>query len=154
MEIKLIGSGIGASIPKINFGFNIVSGVYIQFRDTPNAKPLTLGIAASPEVGGSNGALIASYIVTDWAKVDSSKHPWLCSKRKLLGKTVEVEFKGTLVFGGKVDIAINVYDENNEKSFSLEKIDIEASGGQLTDTKIRGKLVDMSGKLESSPAGC
>lgn len=150
MEIKFIGSGLGASVPNLKFGFSLMSGVYIQFRDTPQSSPVTFGIATSAEVGGNNGTFIASFVATDWAKVDVEKHSWLSSKRNLIGRTAEVEFKGTLLFGGKVDISFSIFDDFGEKSFSLEKINVEASGGQLSDTKVRGAVVDMMGQQHSA----
>jgi len=149
MEIRFIASGIGASIPKINFGVNLFSGVYIQLRDTPKSIPYTIGIASTPDIGGSNGTLISSFISTDWSKVDQNKHSWICSKRALVGKTAEIEIKGTLIFNGKVDVAFKVFDEQGESEFSIEKVNIDASGGQVSDTKVRGKVVDMSGKSHS-----
>jgi hypothetical protein len=54
MELKLVASSIGASIPKAGVGFSLFAGVYIQLRDTPKGRPYTLGIAAPPGIGGNS----------------------------------------------------------------------------------------------------
>ncbi|VAX32903.1 hypothetical protein MNBD_NITROSPIRAE01-1393 [hydrothermal vent metagenome] len=154
MELKLIASGIGASIPKINIGFSLFSGVYIQLRDTPTAIPYTFGIASTPEIGGNNGTFIASHVNTKWTRFDIKKHPWLCNKMGLKGKNAEVEIKGTLFLEGKVDISFTIFDENSESKFSISKVGIESWGGQLANTKIRGKIVDMMGKTQHGRVLC
>ena len=116
--------------------------------------PYTLGIASLPDIGGNNGTLIGSFISTTWAKVDTTKHNWICSKTSLIGKTAEVQVQGTLLFSGKVDLVFTIYDQNSESKFSISKIDIDASGGQISDTKVRGKLLDMMGKINSGNKIC
>lgn len=154
MEIKMLVSGFGAAIPKTNFGFNLFSGVYIMLRDTPKGKPYVLGIAASPSIGGRSGTIVASHINTSWMNVDVNKHPWLCSKISLIGKHAQVEIKGTLLFSGKVDVTLTVYDNNQESQYSVSKVDIESSGGQLAATSVRGEIKDMMGKTNHGRAIC
>lgn len=48
-----------------------------------------------------------------------------------------------------MDVAFKIFDEQGESKFSIEKVNVEASGGQVSDTKVRGKIVDMSGKSHS-----
>jgi len=87
-------------------------------------------------------------------KIDSKKHNWLCRKSSLIGKLGDIELKGTMIFQGKVDIIFTVFDDNNEAKFSLNKIDIVASGGQLAATKVRGNIVNMMGKEHLSGGLC
>lgn len=110
------------------------------------STPYTFGIVSNFDLGGNNGTLFGSYIKTAWMKIDTNKHKWLCSKRSLIGKQGDVELKGMLVFQGKVDVVFTIFDGNNESKFNISKVDIEASGGQLATTKIRGEIVDMMGK--------
>jgi hypothetical protein len=154
MEMKLVASGVGASVPKLGVGFSLFSGIYILIRHSATAKPYVFGVATGPEIGGNNGSLVASYINTSWMKLNPLKHDWLCSGRSLVGKLAEIELKGTLLFSGDVDISISIYDDSNESIYELSKIKIESSGGQLTDTKIRGKIVDMMGKTKDGTNLC
>lgn len=154
MEIKVIASGIGASIPKLDVGFSLFSGVYILRRNTIAAKPYVLGIATGPKLGGNNGSLIVGHVNTSWMKVDPSKHKWLFNMSSLLGKLAEVELSGTLIISGKIDVSIKIYDQNGESKFSVEKVDIESSGGQIADTKIRGTIIDMMGKTRDGGSLC
>ncbi|HEX5486006.1 MAG TPA: hypothetical protein VFX23_08410 [Limnobacter sp.] len=154
MEIKLIASSIGAAIPRIGVGFSLFAGVYIMTRRTPNDKPYVLGIASKPEIGGNNGSLIASHVETAWLKIDLSKHNWLCNRHALAGKRAEVKLSGTLVYKGKLDLSITVFDDQNESIFSIDKVDVASTGGQLTDTAIRGTIVDMMGKTRHGEQLC
>ncbi len=59
-----------------------------------------------------------------------------------------------MIFQGKVDVVFTVFDGNNEVKFSLSKVDIAASGGQLAATKVRGNIIDMTGKEHVSGGLC
>lgn len=154
MEIKILASGVGAAIPKTSIGFNLFSGVYIQIRRASADKPQVFGIATGPEVGGNSGTLIAGHIETSWMKIDAGKHAWLCSRSSLVGKLGEVELKGTLLFSGSVDVNFTIYDANNEAGFSLSRVKVESSGGQLADTKVRGVIKDMMGQTQNGGLLC
>lgn len=154
MEMKLIASGIGASVPKMSIGFSLFSGVYIMMRRKRLAKPYILGIASGAEIGGKSGTLIVGHIETSWMKIDSAKHNWLCNRRILVGKTAEISLKGTLILSGGVDVSITIYDENSESKYSLSKVGIKSSGGQLTSTTIRGTIKDMMGKSQQRRLLC
>lgn len=154
MEMKILASGVGAAIPKTSIGFNLFSVVYIQIRRASADKPQVFGIATGPEVGGNSGTLIAGHIETSWMKIDAGKHAWLCSRSSLVGKLGEVELKGTLLFSGSVDVNFTIYDANNEASFSLSRVKVESSGGQLADTKVRGVIKDMMGQTQNGGLLC
>jgi hypothetical protein len=143
MQIKFIAMGVGAAIPKSDLGVNALSGVYIQIRSTPQAKSYVFGIAKGPEIGGKNGTLVASYVNTKWIDLDGKNYSWLCDHTSLVGKLAQLEIAGTLLLSGKVDVSFTVYDKTNEEKFSMSKIDIESSGGQISTTSVRGKIVDM-----------
>lgn len=144
MEIKMIALGYGVAIPKVSIGINLISGVYFLLRDTPRAKPFVYGIATAGGLGGKSGTMVFSYIDTAWMKIDYGKHPWLYSKMSLVNKKAQIQIKGTLVIKGKVDITLTIFDKNNETKNSINKIDIECKGGQLSTTSIRGKIVCLS----------
>ena len=154
MEMKILASGVGAAIPKTSIGFNLFSGVYIQIRRASADKPQVFGIATGPEVGGNSGTLIAGHIETSWMKIDAGKHAWLCSRSSLVGKLGEIELKGTLLFSGSVDVTFTLYDADNEASFSLSRVKVESSGGQLADTKVRGVIKDMMGQTQNGSMLC
>mgnify|MGYP000848359336 CR=1 FL=1 len=154
MEMKILASGVGAAIPKTSIGFNLFSGVYIQIRRSSAEKPQVFGIATGPEIGGNSGTLIAGHIETSWMKIDAGKHAWLCSRSSLVGKLGEIELKGTLLFSGSVDVNFTIYDADNEASFSLSRVKVESSGGQLADTKVRGLIKDMMGQTQNGSMLC
>lgn len=66
----------------------------------------------------------------------------------------EVELKGTLLFSGSVDVNFTIYDANNEASFSLSRVKVESSGGQLADTRGRGVIKDMMGQTQNGGLLC
>jgi hypothetical protein len=154
MEMKIIASGIGASIPKIDVGFSLFSGAYILLRATPKAKPHVFGIATTPEGSNKNGTFIASHIVTSWIKIDQNKHNWLCNRSSLVGKTCELKIEGTIIYKSHVGISLKIIDAFNEIEFSLEKVAVESHGGQLSDTKVLGIIKDMMGKTQSGGSLC
>lgn len=154
MQIKFLAMGVGATVPYVGVGVNMAAGVYIQLRYTSADSPYVLGIATGLELGDDNGTLFGSYVHTDWIQVDPTKHPWICSKTSMIGKLAEVSITGTLLFKGKADIKFSIIGADNEEEFGFEKVDIKTTGAQLIDTRVRGKLVDMMGKMNTKILEC
>ncbi|MBL4608551.1 MAG: hypothetical protein JKY01_12090 [Pseudomonadales bacterium] len=59
-----------------------------------------------------------------------------------------------LLFSGKVAGSVSICGDSNESKYSLNKIEVRSSGGQLANTKIRGKIVDMMGKTQDGSRLC
>lgn len=154
MQIKFVAAGLGVSIPYVGVGVNMLTGVYIQLRNTVNDSPYVLGIVAGPEFGDDSGTLFGSFIDTSWLSLNPDKYPWICSKTSLIGKLAEISITGTLLLNGSADIKFSIFDSENEEEFSFEKVEIKTSGFQIADTRIRGKVVDMMGKMNNKILSC
>jgi hypothetical protein len=86
---------------------------------------------------------VASCVNTKWIDLDRKKYSWLCDHTSLASKLAQLEISDTLLFSGKVNVSFTIYDKTNEEKFSMSKIDIESSGGQIATTSVRGQIVDM-----------
>lgn len=147
MWAKLICIGTGVSIPKLDIGLNLVSGCYLILKNTINSPGFVLGVAETTEIGGQNGTLFFSTVVTEWASLDLKKHPWMCSQEKLINQECEITLSGTLAIKGKIDISLKIFDDNHEETFSFNKFSVASTGLQLSDTRIRGKLRSLMGTI-------
>ena len=77
---------------------------------------------------------------TDWFSLAANKENRIANLKKLTGKTAEVSIMGFLAKSGKVDVKFTIYDDIGDATNAVSKIGINATGGQLATTKIRGKL--------------
>ncbi|NJM32616.1 MAG: hypothetical protein HC848_06865 [Limnobacter sp.] len=155
MQVRFISAGFGATVPSLNFGLNIVNGVYLLLREAPGSKPFVMGFSNGPGVGSGNSAMAFSHVETAWVDISPGNNPWLCSRQSLLGKTVEVCFSRALVVGGKVDLTLKVFGRNGEQVGFVSRTNVQSSGFQFSSTRFRGKLVSMAGKVQPFPArGC
>jgi len=82
MEMRICMSGIGLALPKLSFGINLFSGIYIELRNHSKSPPYIFGVASTPDTSGKNGTLLVSHVYTEWTSVDISKHPWICNRQK------------------------------------------------------------------------
>lgn len=140
MEMQIIIGGVGINFPKTDFGVNLASGVYLNFRLNSGCVPRTFGIMDSVTVGGGNRSFIVGGIKTDWFKVMSDKHPFVKKLSDLKGKIGDVHVIGSLALNGRVKIVFNVIDENGNMTKLVEKFHIPASGMQASETKIQGQM--------------
>jgi len=143
MEMRIRIAGVGVALPKLSFGLNLLSGVYFELRHSAKSPSHVFGVAATPDISGKNGTLFGSFISTKWTIVQGATHAWICDRHKFVGKIADVEIKGTLIVSDKVDLTFKIYDANGESEFTLEQIELEGEGFQITDTKIRGRVLDM-----------
>jgi hypothetical protein len=141
MEMKVVITGSGASIPKTDIGINLLTYAYIQLRFGMNDKPITLAVSDSLSFGAKSGTFILGFAKTEWFYVDTDKHKWLSDYLGLIGKKVELDLAGTLIVNGTVDLKFTVYGKDREEKEMISKVDIESSGGQISGTKVRGNLL-------------
>lgn len=60
-----------------------------------------------------------------------------------MGKVASIELKGATLFTlGSIEVTFKVYDKNNEPLYTLNKINIDASGGQFASIKATGVIGD------------
>lgn len=140
MEMMVNLFGFGAAIPKTGFGLNIASASYIGFRYSVSTPATMLGVSDIVSMGSKSGTFIGSWIATDWFYVDLAKHGWVADANRLIGKKAQIEVSGTLVVHGTVDLKFTTFDKGGDTNELLSKVDIKASGGQLSETKVRGVL--------------
>jgi hypothetical protein len=116
--------------------------------------PTYYGISTSLTMGSKSSTILAGHAATDWFSVSSSKDSTVPGIKNLAGKKAELSVSGTLALKGTVDVKFTLYDKSGDVVSSFSKIDVKASGGQLSSTKIRGILRIMPQKqLENKEAG-
>lgn len=140
MEMMNNIAGLGVAIPKTGFGLNLATASYIGFRLDKNNYDLLLGLKDCFSLGTKSGTLIGSWIKTDWFMVDIKRHGWVADINRLVGSKVEIEVVGTVVAFGTVDLKLTAIDKYGNTKELMSKVDIKASGGQLSNTKIRGTV--------------
>lgn len=153
MQIQIIGLSAGIGVPKTGFGVNLATYAYISLRPTQGPHMKTLALDDALSVGGKSGTFIWSDFKTSWTNIDPRKYPWVCNAHNLVGKTIELEVLGTMVGAGKVDIKMTLIDEDGETKSLVSKMNIDASGRQLTGLKVRGILKHFKGtqNMKCSP---
>lgn len=140
MEMRIIISSLGVSIPNTGFSLNAVSAAYLQFRSSKTSPPTLYGIDSALSVGASGKTVIAGHVKTDWFLVDPRHNPWIRDKRALVGKMVNLHVAGTLVVSGRVDLRMSEIAADGDLSTLLKKDNIKAVGFQASDTSIRGPV--------------
>jgi hypothetical protein len=140
MEMKVVISGVGAAIPKTGFGVNFISGSYIGLRNSKKMSNILMGLADLISIGNKSGTVVVGHVATDWFFVDPVMHNWVTNTNGLIGKKAEIEVIGTLIVNGNVDLKFTVFDKNGNTNELISKVDIESSGIQAANTKVRGVL--------------
>lgn len=140
MEMKVVISGVGAAIPNTGFGVNVISGSYIKLRNSKRMSTILMGLADAISMGNKSGTVIVGHVATDWFFVDPVVHNWVTNTNDLIGKKAEIEVLGALIVNGTVDLRFTVYDKNGNTNVLISKVDIESSGIQAANTKVRGVL--------------
>ncbi len=140
MEVKFIISSISIGFGKTGFGANAMTGAYIQTRVQKGAPVETYGITSTLTIGSDSSTIIVGHVSSEWFVVDKEAEKILLNKSNLLGKRAELESSGTLLFSGKTDVKLTVYNNIGKGTTVFDLIDIPSSGGQLSSTKIRGVL--------------
>lgn len=70
MEVRITISGIGAGLPKMPVGVNLISGCYIETKPNKGgAAARKYGIIDSLSIGGESSTLIFGYAQTEWMTV-------------------------------------------------------------------------------------
>ena len=72
MKVRITISGLGAGIPKLPIGVNLISGCYIGTKPNDGNAPTRLyGVADYLSVGGESSTLIFGHAQTEWMTVES-----------------------------------------------------------------------------------
>jgi hypothetical protein len=140
MEMMINLFAIGFSLPGAGIGINGTTNCYVGFRHSKKNPDILLGLQDVASMGPKSGTILGSWIVTDYFNVEYPNHRWIANTGRLIGKTVEIEVSGTMIVRGTVDIRFTVIDKNGNFNQLLSKANINATGGQLANTKIRGKF--------------
>lgn len=138
MKMQALIVGLGASIKPINFGVNLITGVYIKFYNDSDKLVMFAGISDYLNIGGKKGTLIYGQVFTDRFKVSSDLHPWVDDLDSLVGQKVDFSVGGSLLVSGSVSVKMSSIDSDGNTKSLISKEDIGATGVQVADTMIRG----------------
>ncbi|PSF08276.1 hypothetical protein C7H09_08930 [Marinobacter fuscus] len=134
--IKLDGLGVG--IPRTGFGINAISASYIQINSAPGKPLRTYGIAEYLSVGGDNSTIVYGSIKTPPIKLSPEEFQSF-SLTNMSGKTIDIEVSGTFLGSGKADVTILLIDGDGRSQEVLNRKGIRMTGGQLAETRARGR---------------
>ncbi len=146
MEMRIFMTGLGIAIPKTDIGLDLISGTYVQVRATPSAVPLTYVIGTYANPGGKTGTVALGHITTEWFAIPPLKYSWLFNPKGMLGSPAELKVSGTLIIKGQVDIHFKLLDEEGTVLKEVKRINVRATGGQLSSTYIHGTLMTIPPK--------
>jgi hypothetical protein len=141
MEMWIFMMGLGIAIPKTDIGLDLLSGCYVQVRATHSAVPLTYVIGTYANPGGKTGTVALGHIITEWFAITPSKYSWLFNPKGMLGSPAELNVSGTLIIKGQVDINFKLLDNEGNVLKEVKRINVKATGGQLSSTYIYGTLM-------------
>ncbi|WP_047880387.1 hypothetical protein [Photobacterium aquae] len=129
------------NIPKTSFGVNLFSGCYIETRPNHGNAPTHIyGIIDTLSLGNESGTVVVGHAVTDWIKVTKQTSIDRLKHEFLIGKTADIEIKGSSFGNSKGDVSFKIIDENGDSITVIDKYDININAFQLATTKIRGKI--------------
>ncbi|MDO6501169.1 hypothetical protein [Photobacterium sanguinicancri] len=141
MEIRIRVSGVGINIPKTSFGLNLFSGCYIETRPNKGNAPTRIyGIIDTLSLGNESGTVVVGHAVTDWIKITKQTSIDKLKHQFLIGKTADIEIKGTSFGNSKGDVSLKIIDDNNDSITVIDKYNININAYQFASTKIRGKI--------------
>lgn len=142
MQIQFHLWGGGLAIPRTKIGATVLMGGSFSIRAAKGHTETTFLLGDLISLGGQNGTAIASSIKTKWFNVDpkTKGQEWITNCGSLLGPTLEIVLHGTVVNSGHVDLSFSKIDDDGIKEQLLSRHNLEATGGQLTETKIAAKV--------------
>ncbi|WP_275270000.1 MULTISPECIES: hypothetical protein [Limnobacter] len=145
MFIKIKGNSVGLSVPLFGTGLNLATIGFISIRPGDNGPTQIFKIQDTMNLKSSSASAIFAMMSTEWTFVDAKQHPWICGAERMLGKTIEIEVIGAMFGAGKADIRISLLDASGKAETLLTRFDVQSKGLQLSDVKVRGKLVHHNG---------
>ncbi|WP_025613270.1 hypothetical protein [Vibrio parahaemolyticus] len=149
MKVRITISGLGAGIPKLPIGVNLISGCYIETKPNDGQAPTRLyGVADYLSVGGESSTLVFGHAQTEWMTVENESAQKLLQYENFIGSQVDVEVKGTSFGSSKGDVTLKVIDKIGNAKSAIDKFNIKIDAYQLASTKIRGQIRAM--KTQSS----
>jgi len=142
MEMRITISGLGVALGKTGFGANLVSGAYLQTRPSKGTCISTFGLTKGPSLGSNSGSIVFGHVQTEWFRINDNSAQ-LFENGTVTGKIADVKISGAIVTGGRVDVNIDLIDENGSIQSLIAKANISSSGVQIASTKVRGILKKM-----------
>ena len=143
MEMKIVITGFGLSIPKTGLGLNLLAGSYVAFRYSEKTPYVVMGLTDALSIGSKSETVVVGHVETHWFFVDPVKHNWVTNVIGLIGKKAEIEVVGTLLIKGETDLKFTVYDKGGNVNELISKVDVKSSGLQIANTKVRGILAEI-----------
>ena len=141
MEVRITVSGIGAGIPALSMGVNIISGCYIETKPNKGDAPTRLfAVVDTLSIGGESSTIFFGHAQTDWITVSLPASINALKFENILGKLVDIEIKGTSFGSGKGDVSLKIMNDIGNTETIIDKMDIGMKAYQLSSTKIRGKI--------------
>lgn len=145
MFIKIKGNSVGLALPLFGTGLNLATIGFISIRPGKNGPLQIFKIQDTMSLKSSSASAIFSMMSTEWTFVDSKQHPWICGAERMLGKTIEIEVIGAMFGAGKADVRLSLLDTSGNVETLWARFDVQSKGLQLSDVKVRGKLVHHNG---------
>ncbi|WP_409523005.1 hypothetical protein [Nitrincola sp. MINF-07-Sa-05] len=142
MEMRITISGLGLALGKTGFGANLVSGAYLQTRSAKCGTVNTFGLTKGLSLGSSSGTVVFGHVQTEWFRIDENSAEFFDNDSSV-GKVADVNISGAIVAGGRVDVNVDLIDENGSIETLVTKANISSSGIQISSTKVRGILKKM-----------
>lgn len=148
MEMRITITGLGLAFGGTGFGANLVSGAYVETRHGPGARSCVYGLAKGPSLGSNSGSIVFGHVQTAWFRIRNADAQRLSSNR-IVGKVADVKVTGAIVAGGRVDVNMDVIDENGDIATIVTKANIHSTGVQASSTEVRGvvKQIPRQGSL-------
>ncbi len=92
-----------------------------------------------PSLGSNSGSTVFGHVQTEWFRINDDSAE-LIQNNVVVGKIADVNISGAIVVGGRVDVNVNLIDQNGSIDTLVAKANISSSGVQVASTKVRGVL--------------
>ena len=136
--MQIAASGAGVRFSGSGFGVTLSAGIHIAVKNAPDDLPTLISVSNSLSLGSKSGSFVGSLLYTDWFPVATEQCPWVAQPLSLVGQTIHVELKGTVLYRGAVDLLIEAFDSRGHVRTKLRMGNIPTRGIQAASTGARG----------------
>jgi hypothetical protein len=140
MQMKIGVVGFGFGIPKTALQVSAVQMAKLYFKATKSDRNIiVLDVNDMFCIGKKSTTFLISGLETAWFDLDPTKESWACNAVSLIGKRMEISVEGLLLFRGKVDISVALFDQYGQSKTLVKQSFVKTAGGiQASGIKIRG----------------
>ncbi len=141
MEMAVHIAGGGLRLPIEGFSLSLSMGCYIAFRGSKNQQPFEIKMQDWMSLGNRSGTFIVSLVETGWFELGPENEAKLPPIDSLLGNTLELSVKTSLLARGTVDIELKRLSDYGYPQILINSYGRKAKGFQFGDSVIRGKAI-------------